>query len=51
VDPRGVFNSVADLEKAIMVYLEQHNAHRKPFVCTASARAILKKIAARNKGH
>jgi hypothetical protein len=28
-----------------MVYLEQHNAHRKPFVCTASARAILEKVA------
>jgi hypothetical protein len=32
-----------------MGYLEQHNAHRKPFVCTASARAILEKPPARNE--
>ena len=42
---RGVFNSVADLEKAIMDYLEQHNANPKPFVWTASAGAILEKVA------
>src|SRR5512132_4429216 len=41
----GVFNSVADLEKAIMDYLEQHNANPKPFVWTASAGAILEKVA------
>ena len=42
---RGVFNSVADPEKAIMDYLEQHNANPKPFVWTASAGAILEKVA------
>jgi transposase len=42
---RGVFNSVADLEKAIMDYLEQHNANPKPFAWTASAGAILEKVA------
>ena len=42
---RRVFNSVADLEKAIMDYLEQHNANPKPFVWTASAGAILEKVA------
>lgn len=42
---RGVFTSVADLEKAIMSYLEHHNANPKPFVWTASAGAILEKVA------
>ena len=42
---RGVFNSIADLEKAIMDYLEQHNTNPKPFVWTASAGAILEKVA------
>ena len=42
---RGVFNSVADLEKAIMDYLKQHNVNPKPFVWTASAGAILEKVA------
>jgi transposase len=42
---RGVFKSVADLETAIMSYLEQHNASPKPFIWTASTRAILEKVA------
>jgi transposase len=42
---RGVFKSAAELETAIMSYLEQHNAAPKPFVWTASARAILEKVA------
>ena len=42
---RGAFNSVAELEKAIMDYLGQHNANPKPFVWTASAGAILEKVA------
>ena len=40
---RGAFNSVAELEKAIMDYLGQHNANPKAFVWTASAGAILDK--------
>jgi transposase len=42
---RGTFKSVADLEKAIMDYLEHHNADPKPFVWTASAGSILEKVA------
>ena len=42
---RGAFNSVAELEKAIMHYLEHHNASPKPFVWTASAGSILEKVA------
>ena len=41
---RGAFTSVAALETAIMDYLDQHNADPKPFVWTASARAILNKV-------
>ncbi len=53
---RGVFRSVAALEKAIRDYLEHHNADPKPFVWTASADLILdkvKKICERtsNSGH
>ena len=42
---RGAFDSVAELETAIMAYLEQHNASPKPFVWTASAASILQKVA------
>jgi transposase len=42
---RGAFTSVPDLEQAIMDYLDQHNADPKPFVWTASADAILEKVA------
>ena len=42
---RGVFKSVGELETAIMDYLDQHNAHPKPFVWTKSAGEILEKIA------
>ena len=41
----GVFKSVADLVTAIQQYLEHHNSHPKPFVWTASATAILEKVA------
>jgi hypothetical protein len=41
----GPFTSVPDLEKAIMDYLEQHNAEPKPFVWIATASAILGKVA------
>jgi hypothetical protein len=42
---RGVFKSVAELETAIQEYLDHHNADPKPFVWTASATAILDKVA------
>jgi transposase len=42
---RGVFKSVAELETAIQEYLDHHNADPKPFVWTASATAILEKVA------
>ena len=42
---RGVFCSVAELKTAIEAYLEQHNAEPKPFVWTATAAAILQKVA------
>ena len=42
---RGVFKSVAELESAIMDYLDQHNAQPKPFVWTKSAGEILEKVA------
>jgi len=42
---RGVFTSVAELESAIMLYLENHNAAPKPFVWTKSAGEILEKVA------
>jgi transposase len=42
---RGVFKSVAELEAAIQQYLDHHNADPKPFVWTATATAILEKVA------
>src|SRR6266436_184980 len=42
---RGAFNSVTELEAAIMDYLDQHNAQPKPFVWTKSAGEILEKVA------
>ena len=41
---RGAFRSVQALEAAIREYLEHHNASPKPFVWTASADLILKKV-------
>jgi transposase len=42
---RGVFRSVAELKAAIREYLDHYNANPKPFVWTASATAILEKVA------
>ena len=42
---RGAFKSVAELKSAIMEYLENHNAHPKPFIWTKSASNILEKAA------
>src|SRR5262249_27231406 len=42
---RGIFRSVGDLKLAIENYLDHHNADPKPFIWTAKAADILKKIA------
>jgi transposase len=41
---RGTFTSVVDLERAIRLYIEDHNLHAKPFVWTATADSILDRI-------
>jgi transposase len=41
---RGTFRSVAALERAIMEYLAVHNENPKPFVWTADADLILKRV-------
>ena len=41
---RGVFRSVAALEQAIMEYLAAHNENPKPFVWTADADLILRRV-------
>ena len=41
---RGVFKSVAELETAIIDYLDQHNAQPKPFTWTKSSGEILEKV-------
>ena len=40
-----MFKSVAELESAIIDYLDNHNADPKPFVWTKSAGEILEKVA------
>jgi transposase len=41
---RGVFRSVAALEKAILEYLAAHNENPRPFVWTANADLILDRV-------
>jgi hypothetical protein len=41
---RGVFRSVPELVAAIQAYLEAYNADPKPFVWTANAEDILRKV-------
>jgi transposase len=41
---RGVFRSVAALEKAILEYLAAHNENPRPFVWTAGADLILDRV-------
>jgi transposase len=41
---RGVFRSVKALEKAIEDYLDEHNDGPKPFIWTANAELILKRV-------
>jgi transposase len=42
---RGAFKNVAELENAIMDYLDNHNADPRPFIWTKSAAEILEKVA------
>jgi hypothetical protein len=42
---RATFDSVQALEDAIAAYLANHNQHCKPFIWTATADAILDKVA------
>jgi transposase len=41
---RGVFRSVRALEQAIVAYLEEHNRSPRPFVWTATADLILRRV-------
>jgi hypothetical protein len=41
----GTFENVAELKRAIMEYLENHNADPKPFIWTKSAGEIPEKVA------
>ena len=41
---RGVFRSVADLEQAVMAFIEAHNKTPSPFIWTKSAKDILEKV-------
>ena len=41
---RGVFKSVADLQRAIRDYIQKHNAGPRPFVWTKPAETILEKL-------
>jgi transposase len=41
---RGVFTSVGELEAAIMQFIEQHNAKKKPFTWTKTAEEIIGKV-------
>jgi len=41
---RGIFTNTAELEQAILGYIERHNQHPKPFIWTAKASDILEKV-------
>jgi len=41
---RGSFRSVPELERAIRQYVAEHNRHARPFVWTASASQIIRKV-------
>lgn len=41
---RGAFRSVKDLERAIHQYLRENNKHPRPFIWTATAASIMRKI-------
>ena len=41
---RGTFRSIQELTRAIEAYIRDHNRNPKPFVWTATARSILRKV-------
>jgi hypothetical protein len=41
---RGTFRSLADLIRAIEEYVAHHNRHAEPFIWTATAATILRKV-------
>lgn len=41
---RGVFTSVAQLERTVLDYIQHHNRHPKPFIWTAKSSDILEKV-------
>ncbi len=41
---RGAFRSVRELERAIYRYLQENNTHPRPFIWTATAASIMRKI-------
>lgn len=41
---RGIFTSVAELEAAMMSFIEHHNEHKTPFTWTKSVEEILEKV-------
>jgi transposase len=41
---RGSFRSVRELQRAIREYVTEHNRHARPFVWTASASKIIRKV-------
>jgi hypothetical protein len=41
---RGTFRSVKKLIRAVEAYIRDHNRNPKPFVWTATARSILRKV-------
>ena len=47
---RGTFQSVRELERAILDYLETHNEDPRPFIWTASADEIFRKLSRLCKG-
>jgi len=48
---RGTFTSVADLERAIREYLDDHHSAAKPFVWTATADSIFAKLSKYNRAN
>jgi hypothetical protein len=41
---RGVFRSVAELEQAVLGYIDEYNEAPAPFIWTKSAQDILEKV-------
>ena len=48
---RGTFRRLADLIRAIEEYVAHHNRHAEPFIWTATAATILRKVRHRKHKH